>query len=169
LKEVQNLKTIIQNFLDYARPIPPNRIKCDVRSAWNEALGLLAGELNHIGIKFDQESDEIFAFVDPQHLKQVFLNLIKNSIEAMSNGGTIFVNIISQRDQVKILYSDTGTGIPAELAEKIFQPFFTTREKGTGLGLAIVKNLIAENGGSIRLVRSNEAGARFEIVLPKYK
>ncbi|HEX9970911.1 MAG TPA: ATP-binding protein, partial [bacterium] len=127
-----------------------------------------AGELNYIGIKFNQESDEIFAFVDPQHLKQVFLNLIKNSIEAMSNGGTIFVNINSHKDKVTISYSDTGMGIPAELAEKIFQPFFTTREKGTGLGLAIVKNLIVENGGTIRYVPSNETGARFEIDLPKY-
>lgn len=165
LKEVQNLKTIIQNFLDYARPIPPNRIRCQIQSIWNEAVSLLSGELNSIQLKLDQSEDEIAALVDPQHLKQVFLNLIKNSIEAMSNGGTIFVNIMSQKDVVKIIYSDSGPGIPAELADKIFQPFFTTREKGTGLGLAIVKNLIAENGGSIRYVRSNETGARFEIVL----
>lgn len=165
LKEVQNLKTIIQNFLDYARPIPAQRIQCEVRSVWNETIDLLGSELNSIELKFQQEADGISALVDPQQLKQVFLNLIKNSIAAMTNGGTIFVNIHSQQDHLKILYWDTGPGIPAELADKIFQPFFTTREKGTGLGLAIVKNLIAENGGSIRYVRSNETGARFEIVL----
>ena len=165
LKEVQNLKTIIQNFLDYARPIPPNRIKCDVRSVWNEAVSLLSGELNSIQLKLDQTENEIAALVDPQHLKQVFLNLLKNSIDAMPDGGTIFVNITTQKDVVKILYSDTGPGIPAGIADNVFQPFFTTREKGTGLGLAIIKNLIAENGGSIRLERSNEAGARFEILL----
>ncbi|MCI0493644.1 ATP-binding protein, partial [candidate division KSB1 bacterium] len=108
-------------------------------------------------------------FVDPQHLKQVFLNLLKNSIDAMPDGGTIFVNIISQKDGVKIFYSDTGPGIPVELADKIFQPFFTTREKGTGLGLAIIKNLIAENGGSIRYVPSGEAGALFEIKLQQIR
>ncbi len=169
LKEVQNLKTIIQNFLDYARPIPPNRIKCDVRSVWNEAVSLLSGEMNSIHLKFEQKDDEISVFVDPQHLKQVFLNLLKNSIDAMPDGGTIFVNIISQKDGVKIFYSDTGPGIPVELADKIFQPFFTTREKGTGLGLAIIKNLIAENGGSIRYVPSGEAGALFEIKLQQIR
>lgn len=165
LKEVQNLKSIIQNFLDYARPIPAQRVQCDVRSVWNETIGLLTGELNHIEVKFQQEADGISALVDPQQLKQVFLNLIKNSIAAMPNGGTIFVNIHSRQDHLKILYRDTGPGIPAELADKIFQPFFTTRKQGTGLGLAIIKNLIAENGGSIRYVPSPEAGARFEIVL----
>ncbi len=165
LKEVQNLKTIIQNFLDYARPMPANRINCQIKSVWNEAVSLLSGELNSIHLNFVQSMDEITAYVDPQHLKQVFLNLIKNSIDALLNGGTIFVNVISQRDRIKILYWDTGTGIPAELAEKIFQPFFTTRKKGTGLGLAIVKNLIVENGGSIRYVPSDETGARFEIIL----
>ncbi len=166
LKEVQHLKTIIQNFLDYARPIPAQRMKCDIRSVWNEAVGLLAGELDQIQLKFHSQPERIFALVDPQHLKQVFLNLIKNSIDAMPDGGTIFVNIALQRDRVKIVYSDTGTGISPEMAEKIFQPFFTTREKGTGLGLAIVKNLILENGGSIRYVPSEGAGARFEIFLP---
>lgn len=167
LKEVQNLKAIIQNFLDYARPLPANRIKCDIRSVWNEAIALLAGELNQIQLEFSQQTDRLFALADPQHLKQVFLNLIKNSIDAMPDGGTIFVNITSQQDQLKIQYQDTGRGIPAELADRIFQPFFTTREKGTGLGLAIVKNLITENGGSIRYLPTDEAGAKFEIILQK--
>lgn len=167
LKEVQNLKAIIQNFLDYARPLPAQRVKCDIRSVWNEASSLLAGELNQIQVKFDSPDEGIFALADPQHLKQVFLNLIKNSIDAMPDGGTIFVNITSQQDKVKISYRDTGKGIPAELADKIFQPFFTTREKGTGLGLAIVKNLITENGGSIRYLPTDEAGAKFEIILQK--
>jgi signal transduction histidine kinase len=169
LKEVQNLKTIIQNFLDYARPIPANRIECQVQLVWSEAVSLLSGELNSIQLKLDQTENEIAALVDPQHLKQVFLNLLKNSIDVMPDGGTIFVNIISQKDGVKILYSDTGPGIPVELADKIFQPFFTTREKGTGLGLAIIKNLIAENGGSIRYVPSGEAGALFEIKLQQMR
>lgn len=167
LKEVQNLKSIIQNFLDYARPIPPNRIKCQIQSVWNEAVSLLSGEMNSIQFKLNQSGDEIAAFVDPQHLKQVFLNLIKNSIEAMPRGGTIFVNIFSQSDRIKILYSDSGAGIPADLAEKIFEPFFTTREKGTGLGLAIIKNLIVENGGSIRYLRAEYGVGRFEIVLQR--
>jgi len=167
LKEVQNLKAIIQNFLDYAKPVPANKIKCDIKSAWNEAVALLAGDLKDIQLQCNQDEDNIFAFVDPQHLKQVFLNLIKNSTEAMPNGGTIFVNIFSQSDKIKILYSDSGPGIPAEHQEKIFEPFFTTREKGTGLGLAIIKNLIVENGGSIRYVSSGELGAGFEIVLQR--
>jgi signal transduction histidine kinase len=168
LKEVQNLKTIIQSFLDYAKPVPADRAKCEIKSAWNEAVSLLSGDLTNIQLQFNQGDSNLFAYADPQHLKQVFLNLIKNSIEAMSKGGTIFVNIFSQSDRIKILYSDSGAGIPADLAEKIFEPFFTTREKGTGLGLAIIKNLIVENGGSIRYITSDKIGARFEIDLPRY-
>lgn len=165
LKEVKNLTSIIQSFLDYARPAPANKIRCEIKSIWNEAITLLARELQRIKLNFHQSADEIYAFVDPQHLKQVFLNLIKNSVEAIPESGTIFVNIISQEDTVKISFSDSGAGIPVEIADKIFQPFFTTREKGTGLGLAIIKNLIAENGGSIRYVPSNGTGAKFEILL----
>jgi len=167
LKEVQNLKTIIQSFLDYAKPVPANKIKCEIKSVWNEAISLLSGDLKNIQLQFNQDDENSFAYVDPQHLKQVFLNLIKNSTEALPNGGTIFVNIFSQNDRVKILYSDSGAGIPVDLAKKIFEPFFTTREKGTGLGLAIVKNLIVENGGTIRYVTSEETGAFFEIELLK--
>ncbi|UCE06044.1 MAG: HAMP domain-containing histidine kinase [bacterium] len=167
LKEVQNLKLIIQSFLDYAKPIPASKIKCEIKSVWNEAISLLSGDLKKIQLQFNQDDGNLFAYVDPQHLKQVFLNLIKNSTEAMPTGGTIFVNIFSQSEKIKILYSDSGQGIPPDQAEKIFEPFFTTREKGTGLGLAIVKNLVTENGGAIRYVTTGEAGARFEIELLK--
>jgi len=167
LKEVQNLKAIIQSFLDYAKPAPANKSKCEIKSVWNEAVSLLSVDLIDIQLQFNQQDNIAFAFVDPQHLKQVFLNLIKNSIEAMPDGGTIFVNIFSQNDRIKILYSDSGAGIPVDLAKKIFEPFFTTREKGTGLGLAIVKNLVTENGGTIRYVTSEKAGACFEIELLK--
>jgi two-component system OmpR family sensor kinase len=165
LKEVQNLKVIIQSFLDYAKPVPANKIKCEIKSVWNEAISLLSGDLNNIQLQFSQDDENSFAYVDPQHLKQVFLNLIKNSTEALPNGGTIFVNIFLQSEKIRILYSDSGQGIPSDQAEKIFEPFFTTREKGTGLGLAIVKNLIVENGGSIRYFRYGEDGGRFEILL----
>ncbi len=167
LKEVQNLKAIIQNFIDYAKSAPANRSKCEIKSAWNEAVSLLLGDLKDFKIQFSQDDNNLSALVDPQHLKQVFLNLIKNSIEAIPNGGTIFVNLFSQGERIKILYSDTGPGILADLADKIFEPFFTTREKGTGLGLAIIKNLIGENGGSIRYVASDEGGAMFEIILQR--
>ncbi len=166
LKEVQNLKTIIQSFLDYARPAPANKSKCDIQSVWNEAATLLAIELKQIQVEFNQSSNNLFAFVDPQHLKQIFMNLIKNSFEAMPEGGTIFVNIYLQNGRIKISYRDTGPGIPVDVSKKIFEPFFTTRDKGTGLGLAIVKNLVSENGGNIRYIPSNEKGAHFEILLP---
>ena len=167
LKEVQNLKAIIQNFIDYGKPAPANKSKCEIKSAWNEAVSLLSGDLKDIHFQFNQDDNNVSAHVDPQHLKQVFLNLIKNSIEALPDGGTIFVNIFSQGEKIKILYSDSGQGVPHDLTEKIFEPFFTTREKGTGLGLAIVKNLITENGGTIRYITSGEARARFEIDLLK--
>jgi signal transduction histidine kinase len=102
-------------------------------------------------------------FIDPQHLKQIFLNLLGNSIQAMSKSGTIFVNVKLLKDSAQITYADTGPGIKPELVDKIFEPFFTTREKGTGLGLAVVKNLVDENRGKIKLIESKNIGATFLI------
>lgn len=166
LAEVHNLKAIIQGFLDYARPIPANKMKTEIKSVWDEVLFLLAGELERTKITFQQQDGVDPIFVDPQHLKQVFLNLMKNSLAVLKSNGTIFVEIVRVDDQVKIVFSDSGPGIPAEFQRQIFEPFFTTHEKGTGLGLAVVKNLVEENGGVIQYRDGQEGGACFVITFP---
>ena len=162
-KEVGNLKKIIQGFLDYARPSLAEPTSCDIRSIFFEAASLLENELTGVKISFLPEKERLQIYVDPQHLKQIFLNLLRNSVQAMSNSGTVFVNVKLLKDRAQILFADTGPGIKPEFADKIFDPFFTTREKGTGLGLAIVKNLVEENGGKIKVIDDKKAGAAFLI------
>ena len=160
---MKNLNKIVQDFLDYARPNKPEKASCCVKEIFSEAQMLMAQKLNGYDIEFHEENSNQKAMVDPQHLKQIFLNLIKNSVEAMAGGGEIKLTVTSINHAVKVTFVDTGPGIPHEIQKQIFEPFFTNRKEGTGLGLAIVKSLVEENGGEIRVVDGE--GAVFEIVL----
>lgn len=165
LREVSNLKTLIQNFLDYARPVTPKRQKCRVNDCWQEVQSLLSKELTSKNITVRANGDGI-AFVDSQQLKQVFLNLAVNSINAIPENGIIEVNITTNSNSVCINFADNGIGIKPGDRERIFEPFFTTTATGTGLGLSIVKNLVEANGGRINLAEYNSENTTFEIILP---
>ena len=165
LKEARNLKGIVQDFLDYAKPIVPKRAKCSLNECFSEAEMLLMDDLQKKQVRIEKHIDaQIFA--DPQHIKQAFLNLTKNAIQAMPNGGTIQITAENNNRKVIIRFSDNGHGVKSDIADKIFDPFFTTQEKGLGLGLSMVKNLIEENGGSIELQSTGASGTTFEIKLP---
>ncbi len=165
LKEVQNLKKVVTDFLDYARPNRSQKENCRIKDIFQEAQMLMAHELNGCRVEFSETNPEQTAWVDPQHLKRLLLNLMKNAVQAMSGSGTINLNVAANERNVMLSFSDTGPGIAPEIREQIFEPFFTKREGGTGLGLAIVKSLVEENGGTIEV--ADVEGARFEIVLPQ--
>jgi signal transduction histidine kinase len=99
-------------------------------------------------------------------LYQSFLNILINAMQAMPDGGSIGVEISANNQIVTIHFDDEGQGIPAETLEKIWDPFFTTKEKGTGLGLGIVKNIIESHGGSIQVLNRPQGGARVTVELP---
>ncbi len=167
LSEVQNLKKIIQDFLAFAKPSPPHKSRCRISEIWREAAELMGKELESISVRFDctPEVDEIC--IDPQHLKQIFLNLLTNSVRVLPEGGTIFVSIRQQDRQCEIRFADDGPGIAEQHRPHIFEPFFTTDDRGTGLGLAVVKNLIAENNGTIQYEENSPSGAVFILHFPK--
>jgi signal transduction histidine kinase len=125
----------------------------------------MAHELNGIRVEYSETEAAQTVWVDPQHLKRIFLNLMKNSVQAMSGVGAINLSVTARDRNATLSFSDSGPGIPLEIREQIFEPFFTKREGGTGLGLAIVKSLVEENGGIITV--ADGEGARFEIVLPR--
>jgi signal transduction histidine kinase len=114
----------------------------------------------------DDHLPEITA--DPQQLQQVFFNILLNSVDAIPEGGKITVTTRYDENSktVVVVLRDTGKGIPAELMEKIFQPFFTTKGKGTGLGLAISKRIIEEHSGAIEVANQLSGGVAFTITLP---
>jgi signal transduction histidine kinase len=99
-------------------------------------------------------------------LYQSFLNILINAMQAMPGGGAIDVSIGANDNIVTIDFDDQGKGIADEVLEKIWDPFFTTKEMGTGLGLGIVKNIIESHGGSIQIVNRDQGGARVTVELP---
>jgi signal transduction histidine kinase len=103
---------------------------------------------------------------DPNLMKQVLLNLIKNAAEAMHAGGTLSISTEEGTGEVRITIADSGSGISGENFVKVFEPFFTTKEKGTGLGLTLVFKVIKEHGGEIEVKSKEGKGTVFSISLP---
>jgi len=122
--------------------------------------------MKNIVINTYYECENMVIRCDENQLKQVFINLLKNSIEAMPDGGKITIEVKNHgKDKVKILFKDTGSGIPKELLKKIGQPFFTTKENGTGLGIMVSKQIIENHHGTIH-IWSDSKGTIIEIILP---
>jgi signal transduction histidine kinase len=103
---------------------------------------------------------------DPELLKQCLINIIKNSIEAMGDGGDLTVTTGMQDDMIFISVDDTGQGIPAEDLPKVFNPFFSTKDKGSGLGLAMTKKIVDELGGKVELESKPGTGTCVALFLP---
>lgn len=164
-REIDYLKEIVNNFLDYARPQKPKLEHCQIGDTIHEVQSLCTEDLKQYGIDVEitGDKDQKTIWCDPIHFKRILLNLLRNSIQAIEGGGIIKIHWIKDQNRVSLFVGDSGTGISPKDQENIFKPFFTTREKGTGLGLSIVKSLIDINGGSIRLVKSDQNGTDFEV------
>ncbi len=176
LREVGRLNSLIADFLLFARPTPPGKELIHLNGIVEEVLKVFVhspecGPEIRMATHFQ---DEIYLPGDAQQIKQVFWNLIINAAQAMPTGGELRVEIRRRSSppdpeeppQGEIVISDTGTGIEEEELDKIFNPFFTTKEKGTGLGLSIVHKIVDSYGGKI-LVRSQVGqGTTFTIYFP---
>jgi signal transduction histidine kinase len=167
LKESKNLKSLIQHFLDYARPALPKPESCDTVQCWNEVRELLDPHISGQNITVQVQGNAL-VYADPQHLKQIFINLALNSIQAMSDESEkrISLEISKNKNFAKILFSDNGAGVAEKNIDQIFEPFFSQKANGLGLGLSIVKNLTENNKGRIRLLQTGNKGACFELVFP---
>jgi signal transduction histidine kinase len=166
---------LMQGLLSFARPPMPQFTNTDVNTVLETAAQLVLkngfharGEPGAITVvkEFGTALPEIMC--DPMQLKQVFMNLLLNAVDAMPEGGALVLktSFDEAASAVTIALSDTGKGIEPSVRDKIFQPFFTTKAKGTGLGLAISKRLIEEHGGTIGIESSQGGGATFRISLP---
>ncbi len=169
IREIRRIEMLLKDLLNFARPPKPQFIPVDLNSILNSTLELSVdtGRPGIIAeIEFDRRIPATMA--DPMQLKQVFLNLVLNAIEAMHGGGILRVKTIYDEASrtIEIVISDTGKGIDKEWMDKLFHPFFTTKPKGTGLGLAISKRLIEEHGGTISVQSTPGSGTTFTIKLP---
>lgn len=149
LDQVRRLDNTVRDLLNFARPITPSRRDLDLVDSVASAWKLLSAQPAAAAVRFALESDAIVpAKADPQLLRQVWINLFQNAIEAMPKGGELRVRI-TPGPAPRVEVRDSGNGIEAAGAEKIWRPFFTTKTRGTGLGLPIVKKIVDAHGGRI--------------------
>lgn len=170
-EEVNRLNQTVTEFLDFARPREPNLQVCEVENILDRGLEFLTPEIDrhHISLVRDYSRNGHPLKVDPDLLYRAFLNILINAIQAMPQGGRLTVATAPgpQGRGLKIIVQDTGEGITAENAKKIFNPFFTTKDKGSGLGLSIVKGIVESHQGQISIDSDFGRGAKVTIFLPE--
>ena len=171
VEEVNRLNRVVTQFLDYARPYKGEAAEIDL----NEVVRKTAQLLENQG-KVVLQLAEVLPRVrgDAEQLRQVFLNLGLNALEAMNGGGTLTIGTgrrpFRRRGDagafVEVRFHDTGPGIPREQMKNLFIPFFTTKEKGTGLGLPISQRIVTQHGGVIEVRSERGKGTTFTVSLP---
>lgn len=172
-EEIRHIDTVIQNFLEFSRRPKLEMQKISPSTIVDRTLQLLSHRLKSYNVTIEimrtNPLPEILA--DAEQIKEVLVNLVMNACEAMGKGGRITISedesFYRPLKRVAVIrISDTGPGIPAPTREKVFQPFYSTKEEGTGLGLAIANRIIEEHGGQIEIESSQDMGATFVIMLP---
>ena len=168
VEEASRLNTIITDFFNYAKPRSPNIAACRVEEVLEKNITFLEAQIKAQGyvIKKNYQNSLPEIMADGTMLYQSFLNILINAMQSMPDGGRILVEISSSDHLITVHFDDEGQGIPNENLEKIWDPFFTTKEMGTGLGLGIVKNIVESHGGSIQIVNRPVRGTRVTIELP---
>jgi len=169
LSEMDRLNNIVTDFLLYAKPQQMVKDFFDVHEPLKKVITLLnSSKTNEGNVKIIENlKGEMFIKGDSKQIQQVFWNLGINAFDAISGGGSIFISTMRKNNELEIIFKDTGTGINRSDIDKIFYPFFTTKEKGTGLGLAIAQRITEEHGGKITAEsRGAGTGATFKIILP---
>jgi signal transduction histidine kinase len=176
LKEVERLNDVLTNFLSFARPVTPHLAPLDVRSVLTALEGLTSGQARahrvQIFTSFHEGPSRVMA--DETLLKQAFLNIMLNAVEAMPSGGDLAISTRlspagatgDRPEWVEVVFDDTGPGIREGDLGRIFDPFFTTKRDGTGLGLAITHRIIENHDGTIRVTSQGGKGTTFVVTLP---
>lgn len=160
IKHVDRIAGIVSRMLDFAKEKPKAIDTVDINEVIRSTLQLFA--ISRITVK--QELMEVLPVKgDAEELQEVFINLIQNAIEAMPEGGILTLRSYSQEGKTVVEVSDTGKGIPEEVRQRIFDPFFSTRHEGVGLGLSIVYRIIREHGAEIKVLSEAGKGTTFKI------
>lgn len=172
--EVERITALVSELLEFARPSEPQLKRANVNEVLQKVIHLITVEAKKRGIAINTNLEETpQAMLDEEQIKQVFLNIFLNAIEAVSASGDISVTSrMTQKnglEYVQIRIEDTGKGIPRKILDHIFDPFFTTKEKGSGLGLSISHQIVQEHNGSIEVESKSGKGTTFFVNLPCVK
>ena len=168
VEEANRLNNIITDFINFAKPRSPNLVPCRIEEVIDKNITFLSMQIEEKGYAIKQNYQNSLPEIqaDADMLYQSFLNILINAMQAMPNGGNIEVAISSNDKIVTIHFEDEGQGISKDVIDKIWDPFFTTKEMGTGLGLGVVKNLIESHGGNIQIKNRSRGGTRVTVELP---
>jgi signal transduction histidine kinase len=173
IKETDRLNRVVEDFLNLARPLQVERETCDLMAELEEVVTLVTGEAATRGVRLELLPATLPPVRgDREKLRQVFLNLILNGVQASGRGGRLTITAtLHIADEgaptgVELTFADTGTGIEQAILSRIFEPFFTTKTGGTGLGLAIAQKIIESHGGTIAVESAVGKGTTFCVRLP---
>jgi len=173
-QETLRVRKIIRNLLDFTRQGMDQRRSGDLLQPLREMVSLLQGAAKAAAVRIDEDYPPLPVTVemDPNEIKQVFINIMNNALHAMPQGGTLTIRVEQRGDHETVVeFSDTGHGIPREHLEKVFEPFFSTKGygDGTGLGLSISYRIVQNHGGRIEVESEVGRGSRFRVLLPLHK
>jgi signal transduction histidine kinase len=171
VSQCERITRVVEQLLSFGRRRTAVIAACDVVEPVRSVIDLIASEARRHGISLAMMVEGKLHRIDadPDQLQQLTLNLVRNALAATPRGGKIEVRIDTHEDRVRLIVTDTGAGIPAEVQGRLFEPFFTTRaaEGGTGLGLAVVRAIATEHRATIEIESTPGAGARFVVAFPR--
>ena len=167
---VETVRTLVDEFSAMARFPQSQPVPADINSIVESALAMFDGRLSGIQVHRDFSTDLPAVLADPDAIKRVLANLVDNAAEATKDAMlreiSISTSLLASRDLVEIVVADTGHGVTPDMKERLFLPYFSTKQRGTGLGLAIVSRIIEDHHGTIRVEENLPVGARFIVELP---
>ncbi|MEZ5396945.1 MAG: ATP-binding protein [Bryobacterales bacterium] len=169
-REVETLRRLVDEFSQMARFPKADPRKADLNEVVREALHVFEGRLEGVTLRVRLGADLPLGWIDPEQFKRVVINLVDNAAEAVSGAYVREIEVSTAPghppDLIELAVSDSGPGISPEDKEKLFLPYFSTKNRGTGLGLAIVSRIVTEHGGTIRVEDNRPSGSRFLVETP---
>jgi two-component system sensor histidine kinase PilS (NtrC family) len=166
VREADRLSALLWDFLRFARPPPPTFRPCPLRALVTDTLEMLSADPLAQQARIETVVHDAQSWADPDQLRQVLINILRNALTAAGPGGRVRVSVIAARTGPEIRVWDSAGSIPPANLGRIFEPFFTTRKGGTGLGLSTAHSIVQAHGGTIHVTSSPEQGTEFVVALP---
>jgi signal transduction histidine kinase len=166
ITELDRIQSLLHDFMNIAKPYTPGKQLVNLVAIVNEVTQFLRPEasLKNVLLKVELPNEPVNIFADTSEIKQVFINILQNAVQACMSSGEVTISTVIQNNHVIVAFKDTGCGI--EDTSKLFHPFFTTKETGTGLGLVVSKHIIDEHGGTIEVESAVGSGTTVRVFLP---